>query len=157
MGALAAGSHAGSVEGAVRGVPPPSTGCGQRLWTVWTTTARRLVGAGVPVDGDLPRAPRPTRLPGMAIEVVPAQLYALAGVLDAAAAQAARIGGELTAEPVGGPLAEALAVFCETAGTAGRCLGAELEWLGSAVAAAADSWLGLDGSLLPALGRSVSE
>jgi hypothetical protein len=93
----------------------------------------------------------------MAIEVVPARLYALAGVLDAAAGRAARAGAALTGEPVGGPLGEAVAGFCETARTTGRCLAAELEWLGGAVAAAADSWLGLDGSLLPLAGKGVPE
>jgi hypothetical protein len=93
----------------------------------------------------------------MPIEVVPAQLYALAGVLDAAATQASRAGVTLAAEPVGGPLTEAVAAFCDTARTTGRCLAAELDWLSSAVAAAADSWLGLDGSLLPIAGRGVPE
>jgi hypothetical protein len=91
----------------------------------------------------------------MAIEVVPAQLYALAGVVDAAAGTAAQIGSSLTVELPGGPLAEAVADFCETTRTAGRCLAAELSWLGGAVAAAADSWLGLDGSLLPRAGWTV--
>jgi hypothetical protein len=91
----------------------------------------------------------------MAIEVVPAQLYALAGVLDAAAVHAVQAGTALAGDPVGGPLSEAVTGFCEAARTAGRCLGAELEWLGGAVAAAADSWLGLDGSLLPVPGRGV--
>jgi hypothetical protein len=85
----------------------------------------------------------------MAIEVVPAQLYALAGALDAAAVSVARVGPTLVGDPVGGPLGPVLAGFSETAGTAGRCLAGELSWLGGAVAAAADSWLGLDGSLLP--------
>jgi hypothetical protein len=93
----------------------------------------------------------------MAIEVVPAQLYALAGVLDGAADHARRAGSALTGEPVGGPLGPALAAFTETASTAGRCLAGELSWLGGAVAAAADSWLGLDGALLPVAGRGVPE
>jgi hypothetical protein len=93
----------------------------------------------------------------MAIEVVPAQLYALTAVLEAGSVSAARVGGALTADPVGGPLAEAVAAFCETAGTTGRCLAGELSWIGGAVAAAADSWLGLDGSLLSVPGRGVPE
>jgi hypothetical protein len=93
----------------------------------------------------------------MAIEVAPAQLYALAGVLDGAADHARRAGSALTEEPVGGPLGPALAAFTETASTAGRCLAGELSWLGGAVAAAADSWLGLDGALLPVAGRGVPE
>jgi hypothetical protein len=100
---------------------------------------------------------RAARLTGMAIEVVPVQLYALAGVLDAAAASTARAGAALAVDPVGGPLGDAVAGFCETAGTTGRCLAGELSWLGGAVAAAADSWLGLDGSLLSVAGRGVPE
>ena len=98
-----------------------------------------------------------SRLPGMPIEVVPAQLYALAAVLDAAAGPAARAGTVLVGEPVGGPLGAAVTGFCETARTTGRCLADELSWLGGAVAAAADSWLGLDGQLLPVAGRGVPE
>jgi hypothetical protein len=93
----------------------------------------------------------------MAIEVAPAQLYALAGVLDGAATQAQRAGAALTGDPVGGPLGAAVAAFCETTRTAAGCLGGELSWLGGAVAAAADSWLGLDGRLLPVAGRGVPE
>jgi hypothetical protein len=93
----------------------------------------------------------------MAIEVVPAQLYALAEVLDAAAVSVARVGATLAGDPVDGPLGPVLAGFTETAGTAGRCLTGELSWLGDAVAAAADSWLGLDGSLLPRPGSLASE
>jgi len=97
----------------------------------------------------------------MAIEVVPEQLYALAGVLDAAAVSAGRIApglaGELPGDRVGGPLGAAVAGFTESTGTAGRCLAGELSWLGAAVAAAADSWLGLDASLLARPGRAVPE
>ena len=93
----------------------------------------------------------------MAIEVVPAELYALAGVLDAAAGSAARVGASIEADPVGGPLGGAVTAFGEIIGTVGRCLAGELGWLSSAVATAADSWLGLDGSLLAAAGRSVPE
>jgi hypothetical protein len=93
----------------------------------------------------------------MPIEVVPAQLYALSGVLDAAAGSAGRTGTGLTGEGVGGPLGDAVAGFCEAARTTGRCLTGELGWLAAAVAAAADSWLRLDGSLLPVAGRGVPE
>jgi hypothetical protein len=92
----------------------------------------------------------------MAIEVLPAQLYALAGVLDAAALHAGRVGTAADVDPGGGPLAEAVAGFCETTRTAGRCLAGELGWLAAAVSAAADSWLGLDGALLPVAGRGVA-
>jgi hypothetical protein len=93
----------------------------------------------------------------MAIEVVPAQLYALAGVLDGAAVQADRVGATPVGDPVGGPLGPAVAGFCETVGTTGRCLAGELTWLGEAVTTAANSWLGLDGRLLPVPGRGVPE
>jgi hypothetical protein len=56
---------------------------------------------------------------------------------------------------VSGSLGPAVAEFTTTARTAGRCLAGELSWLGGAVAAAADSWLGLDGSLLAVAGRAV--
>ena len=124
---------------------------------MWTATAPVPFSGLLPVDDGPGRGARSTRLAGMPIEVVPAQLYALAGVLDAAAVQVARTGTTLTADPVGGPLADAVAAFCDTTRTAGRCLAAELGWLSGAVAAAADSWLGLDGSLLPIAGRGVPE
>ena len=53
----------------------------------------------------------------MAIEVVPAQLFALAGVLDAAAGSAARVGTAVEADPVGGALGGAVAAFDETTRT----------------------------------------
>ena len=93
----------------------------------------------------------------MSIEVVPVQLYALAAVLDGAAARAGQAGTAVEPPPVGGPLGAAVAGFAETVQTAGRCLAGELSWLGGAVAAAADSWLHLDGSLLPARGAGVPE
>ncbi|MBB3678032.1 Flp pilus assembly protein TadG [Modestobacter versicolor] len=92
----------------------------------------------------------------MAIEVVPEQLHALAGALDAASTSAARAAAALATDPVGGPVGEAVAAFCEGTGAAGRCLAGELGWLGRAVAAAADSWLGLDAGLLPVPGRGVA-
>ena len=99
-----------------------------------------------------------SRLRDMVIEVVPAQLYALAGVLDAAAADVARAAAALAdSGAVGGPLGGAVAGFGETTGTAARCLGGELAWLGGAVSAVADSWLGLDAQLLPVAGRGVAE
>jgi hypothetical protein len=92
----------------------------------------------------------------MAIEVVPAQLYALADVLGAGAAQLDRAAAALDVEPVGGPLDGALTGFCETVQTAARCLAGELGWLDGAVSTAADSWLGLDRSLLPVAGQGVA-
>jgi hypothetical protein len=58
-------------------------------------------------------------------------------------------------ESGGGPVGPAVTAFCETVRTAGSCLGQELRWLGGAVAGAADSWLALDGSLLPRRGSAL--
>ena len=93
----------------------------------------------------------------MVIEVLPAELYALAAVLDAAADQSARTAAVVPGETGGGAVGPAVAAFCETVGTAASCLAGELRWLGGAVSAAADSWLGLDGSLLPSRGAVVPE
>jgi hypothetical protein len=93
----------------------------------------------------------------MVIEVVPAQLYACAGVLEAAADSVARVAPAVTGASVDGPLGPAIAAFTETAGTAGRCLTGELGWLGRSVAAAADSWLGFDATVLARPGRAVPE
>jgi hypothetical protein len=93
----------------------------------------------------------------MSIEVVPVQLLALAGVLDGASVRAAQAGDAVDPPPVGGPLGAAVSGFAETVQTVGRGLAGELSWLGGAVAAAADSWLHLDGSLLPARGVGVPE
>ena len=124
---------------------------------MWTTVGAPPTVAPVPVDDGGRRGAAASRLPGMAIEVVPAQLYALSGVLDAAAGSAARTGTGPAGEGVGGPVGDAVAGFCEAARTTGRCLAGELSWLGEAVTAAADSWLGLDGRLLPVPGRGVPE
>ena len=89
----------------------------------------------------------------MVIEVVPAEVYALAAVLDAAADQAARSAAAVPGGGTGGgAVGPAVAAFCETVATAGACLAGELRWLGGAVGAAADSWAGLDSSVLPARG-----
>ncbi|WP_222194261.1 hypothetical protein [Modestobacter italicus] len=83
----------------------------------------------------------------MAIEVTPAQLYALASSLAAAAERARQVAGAVPGAPVGGPLGAATVGFGESVRTAGHCLAGELSWLGEAVAAAADSWQRLDGTL----------
>jgi hypothetical protein len=93
----------------------------------------------------------------MVIEVVPAELYALSGALGAAADSAGRVAPTVTGAPIGGPLGPAVAAFTEAAGTAGRCLTGQLGWLGRSVAAAADSWLGLDAALLARPGQAVPE
>lgn len=101
-------------------------------------------------------SPAPVTLPPVTIEVPPEQLYALADALRAQGEAA----GEVTARRAGapdvpGPLAGAVAAFLETHRVAGAAVAGELEWLGGTVAAVADSWLGLDGSLLAPRGTAV--
>lgn len=91
----------------------------------------------------------------MVIEVVPARLHALAGMLEAASTRAARVGAAGDGAGVGGPLGPAVTGLCETVSTAAGCLAGELTWLRSAVATAAESWQQLDGGLLPGRGAQV--
>lgn len=131
-----------------------STDCGQRLWTVWTGAAPCTCAAVAPVDDAAAGALR-RQTAGMPIEVVPAELYALAGVLRSAADRADRMAAQVPGEVDAGALAPALGSFTETLSAAAGCLAGELRWLGTAVAGAADSWLGLDGVLLPRRGAGV--
>jgi hypothetical protein len=84
----------------------------------------------------------------MSIEILALEVHAMAGTLRDTAGEAeeivVRLGG---AAPVGGPLQPAVEVFLDCQRTAGRALAGELRWLGSTVAAVADSWLCLDASL----------
>jgi hypothetical protein len=83
------------------------------------------------------------------IEVPAAELYALGDALRASADIAAEAAARLAfPTAVGGPLQPALEGFLECHRTAASALAGELGWLGRTVAAVADSWLGLDGSLL---------
>ena len=92
----------------------------------------------------------------MTIEVPPDQLYALAGALRRQGEEADAATARLRAAPgVAGPLAGAVEAFLEAHRVAGAAVAGELRWLGGTVAAVADSWLGLDGSLVPAAGRAV--
>jgi hypothetical protein len=91
----------------------------------------------------------------MVIEVVPSELYALAAALQAGADRADASAAAVPAGTGDGPVAPAGAAFCEVVRTAGRCLAGELRWLGGAVTGAADSWLGLDGSVLSGRGAEV--
>ncbi|WP_299952435.1 hypothetical protein [uncultured Modestobacter sp.] len=93
----------------------------------------------------------------MSIEVTPAQLYALAEVLAAAAERARQTATAVPGAAVGGPLGAAAVGFGEGVRATGRCLAGELSWLGEVVAAAADSWQQLDGSVLPVAGRGVPQ
>lgn len=133
---------------------PPSAGCGRHLWTMWTATVRPPDDATRPVDDGRAGDRSAARLPGMVIEVVPTRLYAVARVLEAASARAGQIGAAGGGAGVGGPLGPAVAGLHETVAAAGGCLAGELAWLGSAVAAAADSWHQLDGELLAGRGAA---
>jgi hypothetical protein len=124
---------------------------------MWTERTGEPRCAGCPVDDGGGRSPRDRRLPGMSIEVVPGELYALAGVLQAAAGAADRTAAGVPGDPVSGAVGEAVQAFAETLRTAAHCLAGELRWLGTAVAGAADSWFGLDGSLLPRRDAAVPQ
>lgn len=90
------------------------------------------------------------------IDVPPAEVYALAGRLGDQAGLLGEIAARLPGPPaVGGPLQPALVEFLFCCRTAARALAGELEWLGSTIAAVADSWLGLDRGVLGSPGRAV--
>ena len=90
----------------------------------------------------------------MNIEIRALEVHALAAVLRDAAGEADWIGVRLAGSPpVGGPLQPAVDAFLDCHRTAGQALAGELRWLGSAVAAAADSWVRLDGSLVAPAAR----
>jgi hypothetical protein len=97
-------------------------------------------------------------VPDPAVLSVPApELYALAARLDEQAGRADTATARLaTADPGPGPLAVPASAALDAARTATTALAAELRALAGAVGAAADSWLGLDGSLLAPRGRAVS-
>jgi hypothetical protein len=110
--------------------------------------------AVLPVD-DAHGAPAAARtLPGMSIEILALEVHAMAGTLRDAAGEADEIGVRLGgAAAVGDPLQPAVEAFLDCHRTAGRALAGELRWLGSTVAAVADSWLRLDASLVAPGGR----
>jgi hypothetical protein len=92
----------------------------------------------------------------MTIEVPPEQLYALADVLRGQGDEADDVAARLAGTPdLPGPLATAVGAFLEAHRVAGGAVAGELRWLGGAIAATADSWLGLDGSLLAPRGAAV--
>jgi hypothetical protein len=113
--------------------------------------------AAPPVDDAGSAAARTSRLRRMPIEVVPAELYELAAALHAAADRADLASRQVPADRVTGAVGPAALTLGETLQTAAACLAGELRWLSSAVAGAADSWLGLDGSLLAVQGTGVPE
>ena len=90
----------------------------------------------------------------MSIEVPAAEVYALGAALQSQGDAAADVAARLVAPAVGGgDLQPAIEGFLECHRTAALALAGELRWLGSAVRAVADSWLGLDGSLLAPPGQ----
>jgi len=94
----------------------------------------------------------------MSIEMPAAEVYRLANVLRGSSADAEEIGSRLDGRaPVGGPLQGPVEAFLESHRAAGRALTGELQWLGNTVAAVADSWLRLDGTVMPTLGRAAAE
>jgi hypothetical protein len=95
----------------------------------------------------------------MSIEMPAAEVYALADTLRGAVGDAEEITIRLRDAPpeLGPGLQVAVASFLESHRAAGRALAGELAWLGGTVAAVADSWLTLDGSLLAPSGRARGE
>jgi hypothetical protein len=94
----------------------------------------------------------------MSIEMPAAEVYALADRLRAAVGDAEEIPVRLRGTPQAGPgLQVAVESFLESHRAAGRALAGELAWLGDTVAAVADSWLALDGSLLAPSGGAQGE
>jgi hypothetical protein len=94
----------------------------------------------------------------MSIEMPAAEVFGLAGVLRGSASDAEEIGSRLGGRPrVGGPLQSPVESFLESHRAAGAALAGELQWLGATVAAVADSWLHLDGAVMPAHGGTTAE
>jgi hypothetical protein len=91
----------------------------------------------------------------MSIEMPAAEVYRLADTLrsraDVAGEAAVRLGRPGN---VGGGLQPAVEAFLAAFRTAAVALGGELRWLGDTVSGVADSWLALDGSLLPGSRRA---
>ena len=108
------------------------------------------------MDDGAGRSVVPDTLPGMTIEVPPAQLYALAEALHATAGTVAGVPARLGEGAVGGDVEPGLVSFCAAAAAAATVVAGELDWLGTTIAAVADAWLGLDGSLLAPPGGVVA-
>ena len=93
-------------------------------------------------------------LPGMSIEIRALEVHALAATVRDAAGEADWIGVRLAGAPaVGGPRQPAVDAFLDCQRTAGLALAGELRWLGSTIAAVADSWVSLDGALVAPAAR----
>lgn len=93
----------------------------------------------------------------MTIEVPAVELYAVAATLRAGSERAvdARVWLDAPVD-VGGDVQAGVASFAETARIAVVAVGGELDWLGRVLVQTADSWLGLDGSLLPVRGEVLA-
>lgn len=89
--------------------------------------------------------------------MVPAQLHALAGVLQTAADAGDRTGAAVPDAPVPGPVGAAYQPFGETLRAAAGALAGELRWLASAISGAAESWLALDAAVVPRRDAAVPE
>jgi hypothetical protein len=94
----------------------------------------------------------------MSIEMPAREVYGLAHALRASAGTAEEIVARLrNPGDVGTPLRTAVEAFLDSHRTAGGALGGELHWLGDTVAAVADSWLALDGTVLAGSDRAFLE
>jgi hypothetical protein len=94
----------------------------------------------------------------MTIKIYAPEVFALADLLRNSSGDAEEIAVGLDGVPrIGEGLQSAVEGFLESHRTAGRALAAELQWLCSAFAAVADSWLQLDRALLKPYGRATVE
>jgi hypothetical protein len=110
--------------------------------------------AAQPVDDGRAESVADRTLPGMSIEMRALEVHALAATVRDAAGEADWIGVRLAGAPaVGGPLQPAVDAFLDCHRTAGLALAGELRWLGSTIAAVADSWVRLDGALVAPAAR----
>ena len=90
----------------------------------------------------------------MSIELPAAEVHALADRLVQSAEEADDAGARLAAPAaVGGPLQAAVESFLDCHRVAAAAMAGELRWLGGTIAAVADSWVALDGSLLAGQGE----
>jgi predicted component of type VI protein secretion system len=94
----------------------------------------------------------------VSIEVDATELYGLATALHAAAGSAGDVASRLASPPpVGASLRGAVEGLFECHRAAARALAGELDWLRRTVGSVADSWLRLDGSVLPVAGRATPQ
>ena len=114
--------------------------------------------AELPVDDAGGGGVRSATLPRMSIEIRAAEVYRLTDTLRGAAGVAEDIAVHLRGtRRVDGGLQAAVDVFLESHRAAGQAFAGELAWLGGTVADVADSWLHLDGSLVPSYGQARAE